>query len=74
MKHGSYFVAPREVGRADSEIKFGGCWSVVIPPAGMFIGLFPLKTGKKNQSLLNYNTQLKILITDKQVNRWISDS
>lgn len=47
MKHGSYFVAPREVGRADSEIKFGGCWSVVIPPAGMFIGLFPLKTRKK---------------------------
>lgn len=44
----SYLVAPKEVGRADSEIKFGGCWSVVIPPAGILIGLFPLKT-KKNE-------------------------
>lgn len=46
-KPGSYLVAPSEVGRADSESKFGGCWSVVIPPAGMFIGLFPLKTKRK---------------------------
>lgn len=69
LKYESYFVAPREVGRADSEIKFGGCWSAVIPPAGMFIGLFPLKTERKEiNQLLKGNTYLEVLITDKQVN------
>lgn len=39
--------------------------SVVIPPAGMFIGLFPLKTERKEiNQFLNHNIH-KVLKTDK---------